>query len=143
MTGTQGKLVFAMVTALVIGGGSLSASSAMAKSENGAQQRRAPIVEVDHRGPRHGDERMHRHRDGRKMHGPGRGYFLSKHQVRRTLRYQGYRDIRFLGQRGSIYIVHADGWRGRPQRLTVDGRSGFVLHRQPIHGAQFQWGYRW
>ena len=73
---------------------------------------------------------------------PGHWGRLGPHQIRQSLRYQGYRHIRILDARGPVYVVKANGWRGAPFRLVVDAFNGRVLRQKPI-GVHYEWGRRW
>ncbi|MBD8893798.1 hypothetical protein [Roseibium litorale] len=91
----------------------------------------------------HRDDRRGGQRDG--YHDRGRGHHwgrMDAREIRRSLRHQGYRHIRILGERGRVYIASATGWRGMPLRLVVDSRSGAVISREPI-GRGHHWEYRW
>lgn len=66
---------------------------------------------------------------------------LGPRQIVRRLHRQGYRDIGRLRQRGDVYVAHARGYRGMPQRLVVDAYSGEVVGRSPIgRGRGHGWG---
>ncbi|MBO0346977.1 hypothetical protein J0X15_17255 [Roseibium sp. CAU 1637] len=150
MTRTKSKIVLAFATALMLGGTAMgvsttaaSAQSAVSKIEDG----KGRVLQIDHRGSRHGYERGGRRDErggrGHVQRGHGRDHVLGKRQVRRSLRRQGYRDIRFVGQRGPVFIVRAKGWRGLPQRLVVDARSAAVIGRKPVRQGGYNWSYRW
>jgi hypothetical protein len=52
---------------------------------------------------------------------------LSPHEVRRILRRKGFREIRYVDRRGSIYRAHAENYRGRDVLVTVSARTGQIL----------------
>ncbi len=52
---------------------------------------------------------------------------LSPQQVRKILRREGFREIRYVDRRGSVYRAHAENRRGRDVLVTVSARSGAVL----------------
>ena len=54
-------------------------------------------------------------------------YTLSPQQVRRILRHEGFRQIRYVDRRGSIYRAYAENRRGRDVRVTVSARTGQIL----------------
>jgi hypothetical protein len=53
-------------------------------------------------------------------------YCLSDNQVRRLLRWQGYREIRFIDRDGRIVQVRAERGR-RDYRITVDTCRGRII----------------
>lgn len=73
-----------------------------------------------------------------------RGYRLDRlgpRQIVNRLHRQGFRDISRLRHRGHVYVAHARGYRGIPQRLVVDAYSGQVVGRAPIgRGRGHGWG---
>lgn len=56
---------------------------------------------------------------------------MNAHQVRRTLRHRGYRQINVIGQTRRHYIAYAIGRRG-PVKLVVDARNGQVVQRERL-----------
>jgi hypothetical protein len=52
---------------------------------------------------------------------------LSPHEVRRILRREGFREIRYVDRRGSIYRAHAENYRGRDVLVTVSARTGQII----------------
>ncbi|MCC4245437.1 hypothetical protein [Stappia indica] len=73
-----------------------------------------------------------------------RGYRLDRlgpRQIVNRLHRQGFRDISNVRPRGHVYVAHARGYRGMPQRLVVDAYSGQVVGRSPIgRGYGHGWG---
>ena len=59
---------------------------------------------------------------------------LSPQQVRRILRSKGYRGIRYVDRRGTIYQARVEDFRGRDYRLIVSARTGAILERQRLRG---------
>ncbi len=61
---------------------------------------------------------------------------LSPQQVRRILRDEGFREIRYVDRRGSIYRARAENRRGRDVLVTVSARTGHILNvdRLARHG---------
>jgi hypothetical protein len=58
---------------------------------------------------------------------PGWYRALSPHEVRRILRDRGFREIRYLDRRGTIYQVHAVDYRHKHVGLVVSARNGAIL----------------
>ncbi|SHM45176.1 hypothetical protein [Roseibium suaedae] len=151
-TGLAAAMTLAVVT-MTIGGTMTGASAAQplkpaVKMET--QTRDDLVQKVDDRGRGRdwrgddrrdwrGDDRRGRHGDAGRHHHRGR---MDAGEIRRSLRHQGYRHVRILGERGRVFIASATGWRGMPMRLVVDSRSGSVISREPI-GRGHHWDYRW
>lgn len=57
---------------------------------------------------------------------------LSPQEVRRILRREGYREIRYVDRRGSVYRARAENRRGRDVLVTVSARSGAVIDVQRL-----------
>lgn len=144
-TGLAAALGLAVLTA----GISAGASAALAEGapvriavQAGEHRSEAAVQLVDGRG-RDREWRRDGHRGGHRDWGRGHHWGrLDAREIRRSLRHQGYRHIRILGERGRVYIASATGWRGMPMRLIVDARSGAVVSREPI-GRGHSWEYRW
>lgn len=114
------KLIKAAAVALVLGGTTVTAMPAMAQS--------SPSVEFRFGGPGFGF-----HFDSDRRHGRwdwGRNC-MSDPQVRRDLRRDGYRNIRFLDRRGRIVHVYAELGR-RDYRIAYDSCRGRILDRDRI-----------
>jgi hypothetical protein len=58
---------------------------------------------------------------------PGWHRTLSPQEVRRVLRDRGFREIRYLDRRGTIYQVHAVDYRHKHIGLIVSARNGSIL----------------
>ncbi|MFD1696983.1 hypothetical protein [Roseibium aestuarii] len=157
MTRMTAKFARSFLTALVLGGSIVTTAGVASAAGSNISSGHAPVVQADYRG-HHGDRgqgrdqgrdwnRDHDRRDerGAREHrrDDRRHWLMSERDVRRSLRRQGFEDIRIVGQRGPVYIVKADGWRGLRERLVVDGRSGAIIGREPARGQGFHWSYRW
>ena len=73
-----------------------------------------------------------------------RGYRLDRlapRQIVNRLHRQGFRDISNVRPQGHVYVAHARGHRGIPQRLVVDAYSGQVVGRSPIGRGHGRGGY--
>ena len=57
---------------------------------------------------------------------------LSPREVRRILRHEGFREIRFIDRRGSVYRARAENRRGRDVIVTVSARSGAILEVERV-----------
>jgi hypothetical protein len=91
----------AAVLAIALGGATLTAMPAQAQ----------PTVEFNFS---IGGERFHQR------------YCLTNPQVRKLLRWQGYREIRFTDRRGRYVTVRAER-RNRDYRITVDTCRGRIV----------------
>ena len=56
---------------------------------------------------------------------------LSEREVRRILRHNGWREIRFLDRNFRTYTVRAENWRGRDRILVVSALNGRILDNRP------------
>lgn len=118
-----------LITAFATGGSAVAAPSS-------SQTASAQVILVGG-GHHHGG-----YGHGWNNHRPGRWGRLGPRQIRKSLRYQGYRHIRIMKHRGPVYVVKANGWRGARFRLVVDAFNGRILRQKPV-GRYYQWGYRW
>lgn len=64
---------------------------------------------------------------GYSSHQGGHYRTLSPREVRTILRREGFREIRYVDRRGSVYRAHAENRRGRDVLVTVSARTGAVL----------------
>jgi hypothetical protein len=72
---------------------------------------------------------------GKHYRGGDRHYrTLSPQEVRRILRAQGFREIRYVDRQGSVYQARAENRRGRDVLVTVSARSGAVIDVQRLRG---------
>lgn len=110
------KIIRAAAVALAIGGTAFTAMPAQAQ----------PSVEFRFGGPGFGVEFGTDRRGG----SWGR-HCMSNPEVRRDLRRDGYRDIRFLDRRGRIVHVHAERGR-RDYRIAYDTCRGRIIDRDRI-----------
>lgn len=63
------------------------------------------------------------------------GYALSPREVRRILRYEGYRQIQFLDRGGRVYTARAEDYRGRDVIVRVSARSGNIISVRRLGGG--------
>ena len=61
---------------------------------------------------------------------------LSPQQVRRILRDEGFRHIRYVDRRGTVYRARAENRRGRDVLVTVSARTGHIINVERLgrHG---------
>jgi len=57
---------------------------------------------------------------------------LSPQDARRVLRNQGFRNIRFLDRRGSVYVARAVAYNGRPYTVRVNAYSGRIVAQYAV-----------
>ena len=72
---------------------------------------------------------------GYTKHWGGHGYqqrALSPQEVRKALRRHGFREIRYVDRRGSVYRAQAENPRGRDVLVTVSARTGAILDVQRL-----------
>lgn len=133
----KSKSVRIAVAATFIGLGALSTTTAgAAESGHKSYNKASASVQLVH-GPRpHWDKRHHGPRHGMKAHR------MNRKEVRRSLRRQGFRNIRILDARGQVYVVKAVSFDRVPMRMVVDASNGRVMRMRPA-GHGFHWSYRW
>ncbi|WP_289036199.1 hypothetical protein [uncultured Roseibium sp.] len=135
------KFIIAPVAAALVAATLIGTAQAGPRQQQGPEARGSAItLEVDYRKGQH-KGRGHGPKWG---HGEKRGHWgkMGPRQVRRSLKHRGFHKIRILGERGPVYMVRAHGWRGMPMRLVVDGHTGQILRKRPIH-RHGHWNYRW
>ena len=70
--------------------------------------------------------------------GPGRRWDdrISVHRAERRLEHRGFRGVRFIGDRGDVYVFKAFKRHRGPVRVVVDAYSGDIVR---VRGG----GHRW
>ena len=120
-----------IATVALIAAGTATVSSAQARHGNFSVHIGTPNAGIHYTHNNRGYRGPSRHRQA-----------LTPREIRRVLRYQGFRHIRNLDRRGRVYVARAVSYNGRLYKIRLNAYNGRIIGQRVIASAGHR-GHRW